>query len=179
MRPAVTLTTVTEGTLPIPGEDPWFADPQDAAICVMTDFRERASVTVSETAQVDDALEHMKHAGVRSAFVIDQARAVVVGLVTAYDIMGEKPMALMQLGSPRRDVLVRNLMQPIADWRVADMRDLERATVADVAAMFAETGRTHIPVIERGDNGEKRLRGLLSGARVRRLLAHRATVDRR
>jgi CBS domain-containing protein len=138
----------------------------------MTDFRERASVTVSETATIDAALEHMKHNGVRCAFAIDEARRAVAGLITAYDIMSEKPMRHMQaMASPRREVLVRDIMHGVPDWLVVDIKDVEQATVASVSRLFDETRLTHIPVTETGEHGEQRLRGLLSGARVRRLLA--------
>ena len=169
---AVILGQVTGTSLPIPGEDPWFAEPGGPALSVMTDFRERASVTIAETANIDAALEHMKHTGVRSAFAIDEARGSVVGIITAYDIMSEKPMRHMQsLATPRREVLVRDVMQPIADWRVADIRDVQRATVADVAKMFEATRLTHVPVMEDDATGGRRLRGLLSAARVRRVLS--------
>ena len=168
---ALNLHNITNSSLPIPGEDPWFANPGDPAVSVMTDFRERPSVTVAETASIDAALNHMKHAGVRSAFVIDSVRNEVVGLVTAYDIMSEKPMRFMQsLARPRSEVVVRDIMQPTTDWRVADVKDLESATVASVARMFEETGLTHVPVMETAESGGRRLRGLLSAARVRRLL---------
>ena len=170
--PRLTLRTVTNQSLPIPGADPWYAAPDDPALSVMTDFRERASVTVSETAPIDAALEHMKHTGVRSAFAVDETRRVVVGLVTAYDIMSEKPMRHMQfVESPRREVQVRDIMHGISDWRVVDIRDIESAKVASVFQLFEETGLTHIPVMETGRHGEPRLRGLLSGAKVRRLLS--------
>ena len=63
---------------------------------VMTDFRERTSVTVSDTAMIDEALEHMRHTAVRCAFTIDYQSGIVVGLITAYDILGEKPLQYMQ-----------------------------------------------------------------------------------
>jgi len=170
--PDLTLRTINDGNLQIPGADPWHAAPNDPALSVMTDFRERASVTVAETATIDDAIEHMKHNGVRCAFAIDEARRVVVGLITAYDIMGEKPMRHMQdTGSPRHRVQVREIMQGVTEWRVADIKDIEQATVAAVSHLFDATRLTHIPVMETGDRGEQRLRGLLSGAKVRRLLS--------
>jgi hypothetical protein len=72
----------------------------------------------------------------------------------------------------RRDVLVRDIMQKDSEWLVADIRQIERATVATVAETFAKTGLTHIPVMETSSQtGEQRLRGLLSGAKVKRVLA--------
>jgi len=166
------LTIVMTHSLPVPGIDPWYANPQDPALYVMTDFRERASVTISQAAMIDEALEHMKHAGVRSAFAVHDRSRAVVGLITAYDIISEKPLQNMQFAAtPRREVLVFGIMQKVSDWRVADIKQIKHATVANVAEMFAKTGLTHVPVVETNQVGEQRLRGLLSAAKVIRLLS--------
>jgi CBS domain-containing protein len=173
----LSLTTVTNTCFQIPGLDPWHADPQDPALTVMTDFRERASVIVPDTALVDEALEHMRHTGVRCAFAIDARRSLVVGLITAYDITGEKPMQFMQSEAiPRREVMVRDIMQEISECPVADIKQIERATVAAVSNMFAKNQLTHVPVVETSDTGEHRLRGLLSAAKVKRLLSRSETI---
>jgi len=163
------LTALSPG---IPGTETWHAHPDDPAVTVMTDFRSRSSVTVAATATIDAALEHMKHAGVRCAFAVDEAQRVVLGLITAYDITSEKPMRHQQaMSARRRDVLVKDIMQPLAEWRVLDIQDLERASVAAVAKLFDESQLTHIPVFETRAGGEQCLRGLLSAARIKRLLA--------
>jgi CBS-domain-containing membrane protein len=145
----------------------------------MTDFRERSSVTIPDTAVIDEALEHMRHTGVRCAFAIDDRRRVVVGLITAYDITGEKPMQYMQTRAIlRREVLVRDIMQEITGCRVADIKHIERATVIDVSNMFATSRLTHVPVMETSETGEQRLRGLLSAAKVKRLLLRPESVRR-
>jgi CBS domain-containing protein len=173
----LSLTEVTNTNLKVPGAEPWHADPQDSALTVMTDFRERASVTVSDTVAIDEALEHMRHTGVRCAFAIDDWSRVVVGLITAYDIIGEKPTQYMYSRSiPRREVLVRDIMQKPSRWRVVDIEQIERATVAAVSDMFAQKRLTHVPVMETSENAEQRLRGLLSAAKVKRLLAPPAAV---
>jgi CBS-domain-containing membrane protein len=175
----LSLTAVTNISLQIPGFEPWHADLQDPALTVMTDFRERASVTVPDTAVIDEALEHMRHTGVRCAFAIDDRRRIVVGLITAYDITGEKPMRYMQSAAiPRREVLVRDIMQGISECRVADIKQIERATVLAVANMFAKNGLTHVPVMEMSETGEQRLRGLLSAAKVKRLLSRPESIRR-
>ena len=165
----LTLRSIQNSTLPIPGSDPWHAKADDPALRVMTDFRERHSITVTDTMPIDAALEHMKHTGVRCAFAIDDDRHTVVGLITAYDIMSEKPTQVPH--TKRQDVLVRDLMQRISDWRVLHVKDLERATVGSVARVFEDTGLTHIPAVETDATGMVRLRGLLSSAKVKKLLA--------
>jgi CBS domain-containing protein len=167
--PTLSLRRIADAELQIPGADPWSADPHDPALTVMTDFRERASVTVSDTAAVDVALEHMKHNGVRCAFAVDDRRCTVVGLTTAYDIMSEKPM--QSVHTPRREVLVRDIMLRIAEWRILTILDLESATAGSVLRLFDKSGLTHIPVMEAVDDGKFRLRGLLSAAKIRRLLS--------
>ncbi len=167
--PTLSLRRITDTEFQIPGADPWYADRQDPALTVMTDFRERSSVTVSDAAAVDVALEHMRHNGVRCAFAVDEPRRTVVGLTTAYDIMGEK--AMQSAHTPRREVLVRDIMLKIAEWRVLTVVDLENATVGSLERLFDKSGLTHIPVMEAIDGEKYRLRGLLSAAKTRRLLS--------
>ena len=170
---ALTLCRSDDTELPIPGADPWHVAPSDPALSVMTDFRLTASITVPEMTPIDDALVHMRHTGVRCALAIDERRRVVVGLITAYDIMGEKPMRHMQAAAMHRhDVLVRHLMQHIPDWQVLCFTDIEHATVADIARLFADSALTHLPVMVADATGMRRIRGLFSASKVRRLLAH-------
>ena len=165
------LKTVSSKKLAIPGADSWHVTEKDPAISVMTDFRWHSSITVSENSTIDAAIDHMKHTGVRSAFVIDGKMSAVVGMVTAYDISGEKPVQHMRLTStPCTEILVKDIMQKIADWHVLDLADLNKATVADVLQVFREADVTHIPVMETSANNEQQLRGLLSYAKVKRLL---------
>jgi len=167
--PTLNLRRIADDEFQIPGADPWYADPHDPALTAMTDFRERSSVTVSDTAPIDAALEHMKHNGVRCAFAVDERRRAVVGLTTAYDILSEKSM--QSAHTPRREVLVRDIMLQTADWRVLTVADLENASVGALLQLFDHSGLTHVPVMETVDRGKFRLRGLLSAAKVRRLLS--------
>ena len=140
---------------------------------VMTDLDRAPIVSVEADTQIDDGLRLMKHAGVRSAIVVDE-RGALLGLVTAYDILGEKPVRLVEstgrtpLAAGRARVRVADVMEPVASWQVIDVRELQRATVADVVETLRRLGRTHVPVVERTTGGDDRLRGLLSAAEVSR-----------
>jgi CBS domain-containing protein len=46
----------------------------------------------------------------------------------------------------------------------------EQSTVEDILEVFNETGVMHLPVMETTESNEQRLRGLLSFAKVKRLL---------
>lgn len=168
---ALALVKLESQELEIPGADPWYAHPSDPALTVMTDFRERTSVTISESATIDAALEHMKHTGVRCAFATDDVRRVVVGMITAFDISSEKPLQhLTAVTGKREEILVRHIMQKTSEWRVVNVKEIERSTVESVRKIFEESRLTHIAVMETVDSGAQRLRGLLSAAKVRRLL---------
>jgi CBS domain-containing protein len=98
-------------------------------------------------------------------------RARVLGLITAYDIMGEKPLRYAQeMSVARDDVLVRHLMESTVDWSVLRFADVERATVAAVLDAFKRHGRTHLPVVA-DEGGQGRLRGVFSSAKLLRLTA--------
>ena len=169
------LNSIKSDSLPIPGLEPWYVRSTNPAMSVMIDFRTRSSVTVPESSSLDDALEHMKHAGVRCAFVIDENMNTVVGMLTAYDILGEKPQRHMHFTRISHDeVRVKDIMQRINDWLVVDINDIEQSTVGDVLEVFNETGVTHLPVMEATEQNEFRLRGLLSFAKVKRLLVNPA-----
>ena len=53
---SLTLIWVSATSLQIPGADPWHARPSDPALSVMTDFRERSSVTIPSMATIDACL---------------------------------------------------------------------------------------------------------------------------
>ena len=151
----LSLRALSSRGLHIPGADPWHAAPDDPALTVMTDFRERASVTVAETATIDAALEHMKHNGVRCAFAIDETRRAVVGLITAYDIMSEKPMRHMQAAAiPRREVHVRDVMHSVGDWQVLE----DRPSLLDQGDGVDRIARLDVASVLDGEGGRDRRR---------------------
>lgn len=174
---ADSLSAVTapdrSGDAPIDAEGP--------ALALMTDFRERAPHLVRDTVQIDDALERMRDAGVRLLFVIDAASRLI-GIVTSYDIQGERPMRYLQsldcsLHTCRRsDVQVRHIMEPLSELRVVDLEDVRHARVADLESAFQAEGRMHLPVVERLAEGRMRIRGLFSATELERRLGRNIGV---
>jgi len=66
---------------------------------------------------------------------------------------------------------LRDLMTRPDDWQVLQLRQLEMGTVGAVARLFDDTQLTHSPWSRRASVASRGLRGLLSAARVRRVLA--------
>lgn len=170
-----TLQTFSEiSNILAPSNDPWQVELSDHATSVMTDFRVRALFKVDPEDTIDEALQKMKIAGLRIGFVVDSAEKIH-GMITSYDIMGEKPMRYLQSvgfadrGVTHKDIKVKDIMEKPEDWVSVEMKNVEAVTVQGVLDAFQRTGRTHLPVLDHKDGKEHHLRGLFSSAKVLRL----------
>jgi CBS domain-containing protein len=139
------------------------------ALQVMTDLQQVDAVRVEPGAAIDAALERMKVSGVRLLFVTGPGDELL-GVITARDIQGEKPVRLQnELGITRAEVLVRDIMTARESIEVLLLDDVERAQVGDVVATLRAIGRQHALVVDpRG--GATRVRGLFSTSRIGRQL---------
>lgn len=94
----------------------------------------------------------------------------VLGLVTATDIQGEKPLQFIQKsGCRREDVMVRNVMTPQEKLEVLCMKDVASAKVGHVVASLKKCGRQHALVVDTEGDGQ-RVRGIFSATHVSKLL---------
>lgn len=158
-----------------PNNEPWQVDLKDPATSVMTDFRVRAMFKLEPDETIEEALRKMKVAGLRIAFVKEKGTEKLLGSVSSYDIMGEKPMRYLQsVGFSDRtithkDIRVSDVMEFAKDWVVAEMHDVEKASVQTILEALQKNGKTHLPVLDIKAGQVPRLRGLFSSAKILRL----------
>lgn len=139
------------------------------AIDVMTDLTRVTAVTIAPNDTMDDALDRMRKSGVRLLLVLNAEQAVV-GLITARDIQGERPVRFMQeLGVGRQEVLVRDIMTPRDRLEAMWMHEVQVAAVGDILETLKMVGRQHAMVVERTANGDM-IRGLFSSVQIGRQL---------
>ncbi|WP_234087118.1 CBS domain-containing protein [Azonexus sp. R2A61] len=141
------------------------------AIEAMTDFSRIEAVSIVSTATVDEANARMISRGVRLLMVVDKEEAVL-GLITARDILGEKPMQIVQgRGGKRGELAVADLMTPIGSLDTLYLNEVLNARVADILEALKTLGRQHI-LVEDNDpaSGLPRVRGLFSATHIGRLL---------
>jgi CBS-domain-containing membrane protein len=139
------------------------------AIEVMTDLRRVSAVVIRAVESVDEAHQRMIQRGVRLLLVLDHDRKIT-GLITATDILGEKPMKVIaQRGGKRGDVLVGDIMTPQECLEVLDMNDICGAKVGHIVATLKAAGRQHAMVVERGLHGTL-VCGLFSSTQIARQL---------
>ncbi len=144
------------------------------AIAVMTDFRREQPSVVSAKQHVDAALNDMILDGVRALLVVEDQS--VVGLVTASDILGPRPIQFLQNplcdGSPcqHQHVHVGDIMTNWADLRLLRLEWVDKSSCGDVASAFAAHEASHLLVVERVDDGSSFVRGIFSRTRLARQL---------
>ena len=142
----------------------------DGAESVMTDLARVTAVIILPGDTVDEAHRRMIQRGVRLLLVVDQDRKVV-GLVTATDILGEKPvLAASQRGLRRDEVQVRDIMTPHERLEVLQMGDVRAAKVGHVVATLKKAGRQHAVVVDVDAAGRHVVRGLFSATQIARQL---------
>ena len=151
--------------------DGQFLDPGDPAIYAITDFTREHPVTVDEERQIDDALHDMIHLGVRAMLVVREQR--IVGLITSYDIQGERPLQFLQSSTYTRhqEIRVGHIMTPWDKLLAVDWDSIQSVRAGDLLHVLEEAGITHLLVIEAGKkNALPILRALVSRARLTRQL---------
>jgi CBS domain-containing protein len=165
-------TNFREGVLPRRSvADGQFLDPSDPAIHAITDFTREHPVTVDEERQIDAALEDMIRLGVRALLVVREQR--IVGLITSYDIQGERPLQFLQTSNYTRhqDIRVGHIMTPWEKLLAVDWDSIQAARAGDLLHVLEEAEMTHLLVIEAGHkNSLPIVRALVSRARLARQL---------
>lgn len=144
---------------------------ESPAIEAMTDFLRVNVVHIESAASIVEANARMISRGVRMLIVSD-ADDRVEGLITARDILGEKPLQVAQArGCKRSELLVADLMTPVASVDTLFLNEVMNARVIDILNALKQLGRQHILVEDVDpENGLPRVRGLFSATHIGRLL---------
>ncbi len=144
---------------------------ESPAIEAMTDFLRVNVVHIESAASIVEANARMISRGVR-LLIVSTADDQVEGLITARDILGEKPLQVAQArGCKRSELLVADLMTPVAGVDTLYLNEVMNARVIDILDALKQLGRQHI-LVEDVDPGSglPRVRGLFSATHIGRLL---------
>lgn len=141
------------------------------ALDVMTDLRRVHAITVDLAADIMFVQQRMIAAGVRLLLVVDEDHHIV-GLITASDIMGEKPVQFAHHHNVAvGEVAVRDLMTPQDQLDVLTLVDVMSAHVGDVVETLKRHGRQHALVVEQSSaSSDQQVRGIFSATQISRQL---------
>jgi CBS-domain-containing membrane protein len=139
----------------------------DPAFSVMTDLREVSAATTLPEEPVGKAHALMIQRGVRLLFVLDPGGRLT-GVITATDLLGEKPMRFMQShGVAHSELMVSDLMTSASMLEALSVQDVAQMRVGHIVATLKAARRQHLMVAEDGGNS---VRGLFSSSQVARQL---------
>jgi CBS domain-containing protein len=134
---------------------------------VMTDLARVSPATIRPNAPLAGANQLMITRGVRLLLVVDEAHESVLGVITATDILGERPMLAATGRGLRRDELtVADVMTPVEQVEVISLADVELSRVGHVVETLRRAGRQHALVVDR----EAMVRGIFSLSQIARQL---------
>lgn len=152
--------------------------PGSPALAVMTDLTMVDAACVDLHVPMEEAHSIMMRLGVRLLFV-NGADGHLAGLVTATDILGEKPMRVVQERGIRHDeITVDDLMTPLSQLEALGFEDVSHAQVGHVVASLRKAGRQHTLVVEQSPHGRKLVRGIFSTSQIARQLGMPIHVTR-
>lgn len=148
----------------------------DPATTVMTDFKKETPVTIEPHTGIEAALEKMKTSGVRLLLVTNE-RDNIDGIITSYDIQGERPIQLMEEQRiSRSDIHVDLIMTPLDKVEAMDMLTVNGARVGHIIETMRALQKYHTLVVEVDKvTHQYTIRGIFSASRISRLLGRDIT----
>jgi len=108
--------------------------------------------------------------GVRMLLVLD-SNDQVAGLLTASDVLGEKPMRFLQnMGGTHADIMVRDIMTTQRELEVVKREDVQQAEVGQIVSTLKKSGRQHALVAVEAADGKQTVCGIFSITQIARQL---------
>ncbi|MCK9200096.1 MAG: CBS domain-containing protein [Gallionella sp.] len=142
----------------------------DLATDVMTDLSKVSMVSVRAKTSMEKANAKMIRYGVRMLLVLDD-NDQVAGLLTATDVLGEKPMRFLQsMGGTHADIMVRDIMSTQRELEALKIENVCKAKVGEIVATLKKSNRQHALVVAEGADGKQSLCGLFSITQIARQL---------
>jgi CBS domain-containing protein len=139
---------------------------ESPALEVMTDLKRTTPATIRPQAPIAGANQFMITRGVRLLLVVDE-REEVLGVISATDILGERPMRIATERGMRRDELtVADIMTPAEQVEAVALQDVAAARVGHVLETLRRAGRQHVLVVD----GERTVCGIFSLSQIARQL---------
>jgi CBS domain-containing protein len=139
---------------------------ESPALEAMTDLRRATPATIRPQAPLAGANQFMITRGVRLLLVVDDHERVL-GLASAADILGERPLLVATGRGMRRDELtVADIMVPAEEVEVVALADVQAARVGHVLETLRRAGRQHALVVD----AERMVCGIFSLSQIARQL---------
>ncbi|HQU97929.1 MAG TPA: CBS domain-containing protein [Nitrosomonas sp.] len=147
------------------------------ALNVMTDLRKIQAAVISPDVSMEIANTYMIQRGVRTLLVVHDNQSLV-GIITATDILGEKPMRFVQQRNIKHnEILVADIMTPLKKLEAIPLEEVEHARVGNIVASLYESGRLHALVAGSVKHlGLSTICGIFSWTQIEKQLGRKITI---
>lgn len=137
---------------------------------VMTDLRKIHAAVIAPNITMEIANTYMMQRGVRTLLVMYDDNSLA-GIITATDILGEKPMRFIQeRGVKHNEILVADMMTRLDKLEAIPLEEVMHARVGNIVASLRESGRLHALVIDDNTVGLPRICGIFSWTQIEKQL---------
>jgi CBS domain-containing protein len=137
---------------------------------VMTDLRILHAAVIAPNITMEVANNYMMHRGVRTLLVMNDDNTLA-GIITATDILSEKPMRFIQeRGIKHSEILVQDMMTPLEKLEAIPLEEVAHARVGNIVASLRESDRLHALVIDENTIGLSRICGIFSWTQIEKQL---------
>ncbi len=172
--PTQPLTDAVRISQPVP---PKQVTLESQAFNVMTDLRHINAAVIEPHVTMELANTYMIQRGLRLLFVLNQNHTLA-GIITATDILGEKPLRFIQERSIKHcEILVSDIMTPLDKLEAIPIEELVHAKVGNVVANLRESGRQHTLVIENSADDLQTICGIFSLTQIEKQLGKIIPID--
>lgn len=146
------------------------------AMLVLTDFSKTRPFTMHLDTSVDQAMNAMRTAHVRSIVVTDSADKFR-GIITTADLMSRKVLSLAtSSGQARNDISIGELMTPKDKLAGVPIEAINAGNIGELLQTLKNEGRPHMLVVEPQHN---RIRGIISANEIARRLQIPVEINQR
>ncbi|TXI16901.1 MAG: CBS domain-containing protein [Nitrosomonas sp.] len=143
----------------------------------MTDLRKIHAAVIAPNITMEIANTYMIQRGIRTLLVMDDDN-FLAGIITATDILGEKPMRFIQeRGVKHNEILVRDIMTPLDKLEAIPLDEVLHARVGNIVTSLRESGRMHALVIDDNNLGLPRICGIFSWTQIEKQLGMTITPN--
>jgi len=130
-----------------PPELPELVHLDDPAIDVLLNFENHQPAITHPKVSITDNMIDMKASGAHIMLVVEDKK--VVGVISSEDILGEKPMQIIQERRIKRDeILVRAVMTPREKLLAVSYQDLTHSKVGQVLATLNQAKQHYLIVVD-------------------------------
>lgn len=151
-------------------------DLSSPARLVVTDFLDNEPLMMNLDIAVDEAIQAMRRAHVRSILVTDSQNRFR-GIITVADLESRKVLSLAtSSGQARSDLSIGDLMTPRSKLVGVPISAIDGGTIGELLQTLKNEGRPHMLVV---DPATQSIRGIISASDIARRLRVSVEINQR